>query len=234
MVIDRSIIDVQPIHRLGSTLEELHVETDPRAYGDHRSRLNLALFPRLRRLSTDWGQVRHTIVHSCSAHELELRRYGEHDLTSLAACTSLTQLTLIHYPQVRSLAGLAGLPGLASLGVFLATKLTDISQLAACQESVLRRLELESCSGYSRLDAIGGLTALEHLNLSECRDLESVAPLRSLLRLRTLWMWGSTRILDNDLGPLLDLCCLCDLRMKSRRTYRPSVAEVRKRLGLQA
>ena len=42
--------------------------------------------------------------------------------------------------------------------------------------------------------------------------------------------WGSTRILDADLSPLLSLPRLTELRMKSRREYKPSVKEVQSEL----
>jgi hypothetical protein len=64
------------------------------------------------------------------------------------------------------------------------------------------------------------------LNLSECGDLPSLVPLRGLTSIEVLLMFGTTKIVDGDLTPIADLRRLRELRMQSRRHYRPSVAEI--------
>jgi hypothetical protein len=233
VVIDRAVADLRPIHRLGPTLEELNVETDPRVYRDPRSHLELDQFPCLTKLSADWKQVRGTITDAARLSTLTLRRYSEEDLRPLIGSSRLTQVDLEHYPQVHSLEGAEELGRLTGLGVYYARKLTDISALARCREAGLRRLELQASSGFAQIGCISRLRALERLNLSDCRVIESVTPLRPLRRLRELWMWGSTRVLDDDLSPLLTLRGLVSLRMMNRRTYVPSVRDVKAHLGIE-
>jgi hypothetical protein len=45
-----------------------------------------------------------------------------------------------------------------------------------------------------------------------------------------IWVYGTTKVLDNDLTPLVGLPKLRELRMKSRRSYRPSVKEVQRNI----
>jgi hypothetical protein len=52
--------------------------------------------------------------------------------------------------------------------------------------------------------------------------------------LTELYLYESTRIVDGDLEPLLELRRLRDFRMMNRKHYLPSVSEIIDRLGLKA
>jgi hypothetical protein len=43
--------------------------------------------------------------------------------------------------------------------------------------------------------------------------------------------YGSTKITDGDLTPLAGLPCLADLRITSRRAYRPTVEQLQARIS---
>jgi hypothetical protein len=93
------------------------------------------------------------------------------------------------------------------------------------------KLQLQSCHRVERLDAVGGAYSLEFLNFSECGDVQSLSPLQALRELRVLYLYGTTRVLDSDLTPLTRLPHLAELRMQSRREYRPSVREIQSHLA---
>lgn len=76
-----------------------------------------------------------------------------------------------------------------------------------------------------------GCVGLTRLNLSDDGDLASLAPLVAMDRLEVLRLFGTTKNLDGDLTPLTRLPRLRDLRMRSRRGYEPSLAEVQANLG---
>ena len=95
----------------------------------------------------------------------------------------------------------------------------------------LEELELEACSKIEAVDDLAGCTGLRRLNLSDDGDLASLEPLSGMERLEVLRLFGTTRIVDGDLGPLTRLPRLRDLRMRSRRGYRPSLTEVQANLG---
>lgn len=123
-------------------------------------------------------------------------------------------------------------PLLEKLGIYLARGLRDLSDLAsASAPRHLRELQLESDRGITRLDEIGTATNLEFLNISDLRDIESLAPLVNLKLLDTLYAYETTRVADGDLTPLTKLPSLKDLRMMNRRSYSPSVGEVKARLS---
>lgn len=225
-ILARTIKDLRPVYRLASTLEALSVETSPEAS------LDLRALPLLTRLGADWEQVRETISFAGDLRRLFLMRYREPDLRPLGVHRSLAALVMKERPQLESLAGIDELPSLLELGLFLAPRLHDISDLAdATASSRLRKLQLQSCRGVERLDAVSGAYGLEFLNFSECGDAQSLSPLQALRELRVLYLYGTTRVLDGDLTPLMRLPHLVELRMQSRREYRPSVREIQTRLA---
>lgn len=73
-LLDRGITDLTPVHDLGSTLEELRLQTAPAAH------IELTLLPRLRVLACAWQQVRGTIEATDKLENLTLSPYREVDM----------------------------------------------------------------------------------------------------------------------------------------------------------
>lgn len=96
----------------------------------------------------------------------------------------------------------------------------------------LQKLILEGARSLGTIDRIRPHINLRHLAVADSGEIESLSPLSVLSRLQALDLWGTTRILDADLTPILGLSALTDLRMRPRKLYRPSVAEVMERLGI--
>jgi hypothetical protein len=80
------------------------------------------------------------------------------------------------------------------------------------------------------LQAVAGLTELRFLGISNSGGISSLQPVGELALLECLHAWGSTRIEDGDLSPLLRLSHLSEIRMQDRREYRPRLAEVKQQL----
>jgi hypothetical protein len=87
-------------------------------------------------------------------------------------------------------------------------------------------LEIETCLGLTALEAIGVLRKLSFLGVSDCGRIDSLSPLANLTELEVLYAWGSTKILDGDLTPLLKLPMLREIRMRDRREYRPRIRDL--------
>jgi hypothetical protein len=134
-------------------------------------------------------------------------------------------LTIKDRPRVRSLNGLGELPLLEHLGVYLASDLCDVSDLAG--RNLLRRVDLQACRRLRTVDDLRDCTGLRVLNLSEGGDLDSATPLSMLLELEELYVYGTTRFVDGDLSAIAALPRLTELRIQNRRHYRPTVAELR-------
>lgn len=218
VVIDRRIASLDPLGSLASSLELLHLTTDPELI------IDLTRFPRLADVSADWRQVSSTVADCITLERLHVGSYSEPDLMPLASLTALRRLALTDHPRLESLRSVAAFTGLQSLGVYLPTRLAEIDELGACSE--LQELELEGARMLKSIDAIAGCAHLRSLNLSECGDLDSLSPLSGLTRLEIVQLLGSTKIMDGDLSPLTRLPHLRELRMQSRRHYRPTVAEI--------
>jgi hypothetical protein len=152
-------------------------------------------------------------------------RFDEADLRAFRNYFALEQLTIKEAPHLESLSGVANLPALAILGVFLARRLHDISDVAELGSS-LRELKFEYCPGVSSLDEVTSLVNLRVLGVSECGDIASLEPIRGLDRLEEFYAWGSTRIVDLDLSRLARLARLREIRMRDRRGYKPRVVDL--------
>lgn len=214
----RTVKDLQPISRLAASLESLSVETASSAT------LDLTAFPQLTRLAASWSQIRMSISEAPQLKDLFILSYGESDLTALRWNSSLNQLTLKDRPRIRSLHGVEALPSLERLGVYSAP-LNDIDPLGHGVPT-LHELQVESCR-IQDLSPLASQRTLRFLNASECDELASLSPLRELTELSDLWLFGTTKIMDDDLSPLCTLPRLRELKMKSRRSYRPPVVAVK-------
>jgi len=224
MILDRKITDLEPISTLGN-LRSLSVQTDPRAV------VNLECLPKLTSLGAAWSQVRDTIGAVGPLEDLYLARYSEADFTPLSGLSSLASLVMKDYPGVRSLDGLPSLANLQRLEVHVARQLEDIRALRETVYPHLERLHFSHAKRVVDLEALEGLQQLRMLEFSDGGDVTSLKPLEGLRNLEYLYLFGSTRVVDGDLRPVLGLPKLVDFRLQSRRHYTPSVAQVKEAVG---
>lgn len=132
-------------------------------------------------------------------------------------------------PSVVTLDGIELFPFLEHLDLSLA----PIDSLAPLERAAptIRTLEFESCKRIQTLDGIEHLRALNMLNMGDSGEISNLRPLSQLVDLERVYLWGSTFIADSDLSPLANLPKLRTLRMNSRNSYRPSVAEIKAMIG---
>jgi hypothetical protein len=135
-------------------------------------------------------------------------------------------------PGLRSLNGLAGLPAMTELGIHLAPKLTDVTDLQTA--TCLAELHLEACRKVPTLEPLATLRTLELLNVSDSGDFPDVEALSGLVNLRDLLLHGTTKILSGDLSPIAGLPNLRRLWMRDRRYYAPSVSDIEETLALRS
>lgn len=221
-IIDRRLTNLEPIYSLAPTLESLHVTTRPDLA------IRLTEFPKLGSLGAFWAQVRHTIGQVSGLDDVFLLAYTPDNLEPLSSQTGLETLRLKDRPRVSSLAGLSHFPRLQRLGIYLASRLDDISELRGRSE--IRELELVSCKKLTKINDLAECAGLRRLNIAESGDIESLSPVTGLNNLEELYLYGSTKILDDDLTPIAGLPKLRILGMMNRRGYCPSVDELNRRI----
>jgi hypothetical protein len=226
-VLDRAITDLAPIGRLSESLEDLSIQAAPQA------ELDLGVVPRLRALAGEWGLIGGTLGELDELEEVVTWRFDEVDLHAFRDHVELRHLTVKDASHLESLAGVGNLPELEELNVLLARRLSDISEVAELA-STLRRFQLQDCPSIGAIDDVEPLVNLRFLGISECGDIESFAPIKELQKLESLYAWGSTRVVDDDLSPIAQLSQLTDFRMQDRRRYRPRVAELKSSLSSAA
>jgi internalin A len=196
-IIDRRLDTLEPIHSLAATLESLRVTTHPDLT------IRLSELPKLRNLGASWAQVRDTIGQVSGFHDLFLLAYMPDNLAPLSSHSGLQTLRMKDRPRLRSLSGLSYLPKIQRLGIYLAARLDDISELR--DRSEIRELVLDSCKKLRRIDDLAGCLGLRRLSVAESGDIASLKPVAGLIELEELYLYGSTKILDNDLTPLTGL-----------------------------
>jgi hypothetical protein len=218
-VLDRAITDLTPIGRLGESLEGLSVQANPRA------ELDLALTPRLRALAAEWAVIGPTLNELDELRDIVTWLFDERDLHAFRDHVALRRLTVKDARYLESLDGIGTLPDLELLKIQGAPRLSDIGDVSGLSAS-LRELELEECRALEAIDDVASLVSLTFLGASDCGDIESFAPLRTLRKLKVLYAWGTTRVADADLSPLAELPNLTEIRMRDRREYKPRVADL--------
>jgi internalin A len=218
-VLDRGLSDLEPLRKLGGSLEQLSIQAAPSA------ELDLAALPNLRTVSGEWGLICNTLSALTALERVITWRFDEIDLHAFRDHAYLQRLTLKDAPYVESLAGIGELSDLAFLGIIGGPKLEDISEVAERAQS-LRELAFQDCSFVNDLNDIAGLVNLRVLGVSNCGDIKSLAPIASLHQLEVLYAWGSTRVVDGDLSPLTQLPQLREIRMRDRVNYTPRKSDL--------
>jgi hypothetical protein len=136
----------------------------------------------------------------------------------------------VEWSQVaESLAGLSTHQNLTRLEVAMASRLADLSELKYL--GAIEFLQLERCGRIHDLGDLSVCRAIHTLNISDCGDISTLQPLKDLTRLRVLYAYGTTKVLDGDLSPIANLPRLEELRMQDRREYRPRVSEIQARIS---
>lgn len=217
-VLDRSIVDLDPIGRL-TGLEELSVQAAADAT------LDLEILPGLRSVAGDWALIGRTLNAVSELERVVTWMFADGDLHAFRDHVALKTLTIKDAPYLESLSGLGNLPDLAALTIAGARCLHEIDDVAWLAAS-LRKLDFQACARIDAIDDVESLVGLRFLGISESGDIASLAPIKSLTQLEVFYAWGSTRIVDGDLTPLARLPRLKEIRMRSRRGYEPRVDQL--------
>lgn len=221
-ILARTHSDVTPIYTLAGTLEVLNLQTAP-------TPIDLSRLPRLTRVGAGWAQIKATVASLAGLQELFVLAYSETDLSPLLGNKELLSLSMMDRPRVETLEGVEQFSWLRKLALPLAP-VHSLDPLRAASP-LLEVLDFSYCRNIQELDAIGSLSGLVQVDFSECREIESVGVFDSLSLIEGIFMWGSTRVLDADLSPIARLPRLRTLRMNSRKSYKPPVAEIKTAIG---
>jgi hypothetical protein len=219
-ILDYKPYDLTPIYSLGDTLVSLSL-------GRQMAAIDLTELPYLTDLRCDWTNVASSIANVDGLGSISLGGYRPRDLTPLSHL-HLESLRLLDRPRLKTLSGLETHVDLEKFEV-AGSSLSDLTPASALAS--LQDLRVPGCVKLDNLDAVTGLVALLALDVSECNNIDSFSPLRGTQALEHLHAHGSTKVIDGDLKPLLELPQLRDVRMMNRRNYKPSVSDVQAQLA---
>jgi hypothetical protein len=218
-LLDRSITDARPIENLANTLRHISFEAAPGIP------LDVSRLPNLRSVAAGWKAIERSVRFGSALEAISTTRYDAKDLVPLCTHTHLRILQIKEAPDLESVAGLRSLNQLETLRLLWAVRLRDLSELH-CLGATLQELRMERCRAVRSLDEIGTLVNLRVLEFGDGPEIPSLAPLSRLVGLEWAVLWGTTKVMDDDLTPLLGLPHLKVFRMQSRASYKPSVAEI--------
>ncbi|WP_010584094.1 leucine-rich repeat domain-containing protein [Schlesneria paludicola] len=194
-ILDMRIESVEPIHVLHS-LKKLGVLTYC------KSEIRFSEFPELETCSLEWREKASSLFDCVSLKKLFLDNYTGKDALKLGQLTKLKSLDLLS-ASVENIEGLRTLKSLYYLRLGNLKRLTSLRGLEALTE--LEELVINRCRLIKSIGEISKLHKLRRLGLPDCGGIASLQPLCALSELKAVWFYGSTKILDGDLRPLLDM-----------------------------
>src|SRR3954454_24155453 len=159
-VLDRSIVDLDPIGRLAG-LERLSVQVAPDAV------LDLEPLSRLRSVGGEWALIGRTLGTVAELERVSTWVFGEVDLHAFRDHVALKTLIIKDAPHLESLAGIGNLPDLAALTIVGAGRLRELDEIGELSAS-LRELKFEECPCIETIDDVAPLIGLRFLGVSEC------------------------------------------------------------------
>jgi hypothetical protein len=78
------------------------------------------------------------------------------------------------------------------------------------------------------------MSKLEELNLENCAEIDSLAPLAKCASLETLRLIGDTKMADGNIEPLLSMPALRNVSLRDWNHYNLTSEEVNKALALNS
>lgn len=218
-------LDLGPLYSLSKKVRSLYLNgliSGPRG-------LRIGDLQHVRDLSVPWEYVSLDAGLPPCAERLSFLDPAPPRIDVLPASETLTALALSR-TRMADLDGVQRFPNLESLSVAFAPALSSIEALD--ELTALSELEFGTCSRINDLEVVGRALGLRRLGLMDCGPVASLAPVGQLRALEELIAFGSTKIVDGDLSPLLSLENLRVLAMAARRHYRPSLSQVKAQLGI--
>jgi hypothetical protein len=207
-LISRTGLNVEPVNELG-TLEDLSVETNGALKLD---------FSRLTRLRTCGLVWRGTIENLSVAENLRTLRivdWPHQDLDNLSPPPILEELA-VYGGHLQSLLGIRRFESLRSLSLVKLRALRDIEGLGTLR--ALEHLRIDTCKRIESIMPISDCANLLSLDLDNVGEVDSLAPVRHLHRLRSLLFREDTNILDGDTN-IVNEMRIDKYGFKNRRHY---------------
>jgi len=186
--------------------------------------VNASIWPHLHELSVDW----HTRLVLPSAGtpltNLSMWKYkGGTDLAGLPLYPNLENLFLAQ----GSLQSLDGVERFRALRTIECVYMPKLRRVGAIGSLTVEAVRFQNCPQIEDLAALAACPELKSLRLSKCAPLPNLSFLDDFSKLED-FRFVNTNIIDGNLKPLLRLKSIGSL---DKRHYRPSVAEVKQRIG---
>lgn len=175
----------------GLPLTHLHIDNSR-----NKTPIDLSEFPMLERLSLDKCKRNITGLSKCSSlREICLYHYAPagRDLTELRGLTNLCQVSLVH-PRIDSLQGVEELNSLEKLLIAYSKTLRSLERLP----TAIKHLEIDHCPNVDSYLPIESLRGLEMLFIRACKTMDTRAFLQRMPGLKHVFISKGTVIRDEN------------------------------------
>ncbi len=178
--------------------------------------IDFSAFPFLERCALEWRPKARSVFDCQSLRHLFVNRYKGKSIEPFTKLTGLETLGILNAP-ISDLRGVGRLKHLRKLRLGNLRTLKSLEGLDELGE--LEELTLQGCRKVEDIAPLSKLHNLKILNISENGNISSLKPIEPLEKLIALFFYGSTKIMDGDLQPLVSKTGLTNLAFQNRRHY---------------
>ncbi len=208
-ILDQRLNDITAINQL----HELRYAIIDTCCG---SEVDFSNFPAIEEASVNWHAKIQSLFEASSLKRLVISDYTGKSSYPFGLLRALKSLS-IYGGNLSELTGFKLLHHLNLLGLIGLKKLTSLMGIESL--SKLTKLSIDDCKNINSINEISQLNQLKWLNISNNKDIESLLPVRNLMKLEVLHFYEQTNIVDGDIAPLKKLLNLQDVRYQNRRHY---------------
>ena len=180
-----------------------------------KSSIDFENLPNLQRCSLLWRKGCESLFGKVNLRSLALVGYRNSRLP-IDRLNRLETLIILD-SSIDSIEFVRGMSELRQLRLAALRRLVHTESISA--PSNLEFLDIDSCRGFSRIDAIASLSSLIYLCLLNIGDVESLKPLLALTKLEAFFFYEKTNVLDGDVALLHKLDKLQYIAFANRRHY---------------
>jgi Leucine-rich repeat (LRR) protein len=207
-LISRTGLNVEQVNELG-TLEDLSVETNGVL------KLDFSRLTCLRSCGLIWRGTIENLGNAENLQTLRIVDWPHQDLGHLSPPPILEELT-VYGGRLQNLTGIERFGSLRSLSLVKLPALRDIEGLGTLRG--LEHLRIDTCKRIDSIVPISECANLLSLDLDNVGDVDSLAPVRNLRRLRSLLFREDTNVLDGDTN-IVNEMRIDKYGFKNRRHY---------------
>ena len=191
---------------------------------DPRISLDFSRLTNLRVCKIDWTPGVKNLFELYSLEYLNIDRFPGRDFSELGKLTNITNLYVPSSGKLESTRGIQKMKLLKVLHISYCRSLSSLDGLESIVE--LEKLYFRCCKKLFDFGAIKSKKILRSINIDNCGEINTLRGLATCASLEYVSFVEDTNVIDGDIGVLLCLPVLQDVRCRNRPHYSHSREEI--------